>query len=92
MLDEYQSDRESALAVLEEAIAYHGSDVILSRALAKVYFRHDEHGRPSVSYAESLMSLVVTMRWSVRSPSEKRPLALLNAANCCKREMVSRSK
>ena len=45
MLDEYQTDRESALAVLEEAIAYHGSDVILSRALAKVYFRHDEHGK-----------------------------------------------
>ena len=44
MLDEYQNDREGALAVLEEAAATLGDDVILSRAIAKVHYRHDEHG------------------------------------------------
>ncbi len=43
MLDEYQNNREGALAVLEEAVATLGDDVILSRAIAKVYWRHDEH-------------------------------------------------
>ncbi len=44
MLDEYQNDKEGALAVLAEARASYGDDVILSRAIAKVHYRHDEHG------------------------------------------------
>ena len=44
MLDEYQNNKEGALTVLAEARASYGDDVILSRAIAKVYYRHDEHG------------------------------------------------
>ena len=44
MLDEYQNNREGALAVLAEARAAYGDDIILSRAIAKVHYRHDEHG------------------------------------------------
>ena len=44
MLDEYQNNREGALAVLEEARATEGDDFILGRAMAKVYLRHGEHG------------------------------------------------
>ena len=43
MLDEYQNDREGAVAVLEEAVATLGDDVILRRAVAKVHSRHGEH-------------------------------------------------
>ena len=43
MLNEYQNDKEGALAVLEEAVAALGDDPILSRAIAKVYYRHGEH-------------------------------------------------
>ena len=43
MLDEYQNNREGALAVLEEAVTAHGDDVILYRAMAKVHWRHGEH-------------------------------------------------
>ena len=45
MLDEYQNNKEGALAVLEEAVATLGDDVILSRAIAKVHSRHSEHGK-----------------------------------------------
>ena len=44
MLDEFQNNREGALAVLEEARATEGDDVILGRAIARVYWRHGEHG------------------------------------------------
>ena len=44
MLDEYQNNKEGALAVLAEARAASGDDIILSRAIAKVHYRHDEHG------------------------------------------------
>ena len=44
MLDEYQNNKEGALAVLAEARAAYGDDIILSRAIAKVHYRHDEHG------------------------------------------------
>ena len=44
MLDEYQNNKEGALAVLEEAVATLGDDIILSRAIAKVHYHHDEHG------------------------------------------------
>ena len=43
MLDEYQNNKEDALSVLEEAVAAMGEDLILSRAIAKVYWRHSEH-------------------------------------------------
>ena len=43
MLDEYQNNKEDALAVLEEAVTTMGNNVILSRAIAKVYFRNGEH-------------------------------------------------
>ena len=43
MLDEYQNDRAGAVAVLEEAVATLGDDVILRRAVAKVHSRHGEH-------------------------------------------------
>ena len=45
LLDEYQNDRAGALAVLEEAVAAMGDDVILRRAIAKVHSRHSEHGK-----------------------------------------------
>lgn len=44
MLDEYQNNKEGALAVLAEARAAYGDEIILSRAIAKVHYRHDEHG------------------------------------------------
>ena len=44
MLDEYQNNKEGALAVLAEARAAYEDDIILSRAIAKVHYRHDEHG------------------------------------------------
>ena len=43
MLDEYQNNREGAMAVLEEAIASMGDALILRRAIAKVYWRHSEY-------------------------------------------------
>ena len=43
LIDEYQNDRTGALAVLEEAVAAMGDDVILRRAIAKVHSRHSEH-------------------------------------------------
>ena len=43
VLDEYQDNREGAIATLNEAIATQGNDFILSRALAKVYLRDGEH-------------------------------------------------
>ena len=43
MLDEYQDDKDRALAVLEEVRARTGDDLILSRATAKVHHRHGDH-------------------------------------------------
>ena len=43
MLDEYQSNREGALAVLEAAATTQGDDLILSRAIAKIHWRHSDH-------------------------------------------------
>lgn len=43
MLNEYQNHKEGALAVLEEANAALGDDLILARARAKVYWHHGEH-------------------------------------------------
>jgi hypothetical protein len=43
MRDEYLDDPEGALAVLDEAKATLGDDPVLSRARAKVYWRHDQH-------------------------------------------------
>ncbi len=43
MLDEYENDVEAAFAVLDEAVANLGNDVILARARAKVFWRHDQH-------------------------------------------------
>ena len=45
MLDEYQNNKEGALAVLKEAVSVQGADVILDRAIAKVHWRHGEHRR-----------------------------------------------
>ena len=86
MLDEYQNDREGALAVLEEAVATLGDDIILSRAIAKVHYRHDEHG----TALEIVCSIadqvgVRQIRRSVRSPCARRPSARHNAASGRKR-------
>ena len=45
MLDEYQNDWQGALAVLHEARGKAGDDPILSRAMAKVHHRHNEHDK-----------------------------------------------
>ena len=45
MLDEYQNDKEGALTILEKAVTAMGDDQILSRAKAKVYWRHNEHDK-----------------------------------------------
>ena len=45
MLDEYQNDKEGALTILEKATTAMGYDQILSRAKAKVYWRHNEHDK-----------------------------------------------
>ena len=45
MLDEYQNNKEDALGVLEEATSAMAPDSILSRAIAKVCWRHGEHGK-----------------------------------------------
>ena len=43
ILDEYQNDKKGALAVLDEAVGALGEDLIITRARAKVHWRHDEH-------------------------------------------------
>ncbi|HEX9868383.1 MAG TPA: hypothetical protein VGC99_07260 [Candidatus Tectomicrobia bacterium] len=43
MLDEYGLDEVGALAALDDAAARLGDDPILSRARAKVHWRHDRH-------------------------------------------------
>ena len=50
MVDEYQDDKEGALEVLESAAASMGEDRLLSRAKAKIYWRHDEHQRALAIY------------------------------------------
>ena len=44
IVDEYLDDRESALELLEEAVQTLGQDLILGRAIARVHWRHGEHG------------------------------------------------
>ena len=43
VLDEFQNNKEGALAVLDGAEAVMGNDQLLSRARAKVHWNHDEH-------------------------------------------------
>ena len=43
LLDEYEDNKESALAVLEEAETVMGNDLILDRAKARIYWRHGEY-------------------------------------------------
>ena len=45
MLDEYQDDSKGAMAVLEEAVSTMGPDPILSRSMAKVYWKQGNHGK-----------------------------------------------
>ncbi|WP_457095969.1 tetratricopeptide repeat protein [Lysobacter sp. P5_B9] len=45
MLDEYASDFEGALKVLDDAVIENGEDVLISRARAKVYWRAGNHER-----------------------------------------------
>ena len=73
MLDEYQNNKEGALAVLEEAVATLGDYIILSRAIAKVHYRHDEH-RTALAIFRSIAKQV-----GVDDPIE-RSFALREAA------------
>src|SRR5580704_10395944 len=43
MLDEYGEDSEGALRSLDEAQAVLGEDVVIARARAKVFWRHNNH-------------------------------------------------
>jgi hypothetical protein len=43
MFDEYMEDEKGAQAVLDEAVAALGEDVVISRARARVYWRHNKH-------------------------------------------------
>jgi hypothetical protein len=43
MLDEYGEDRDGALRALDEGVTALGENIILSRARAKIFWRHDEH-------------------------------------------------
>ncbi len=43
MLDEYEDDSERALEILDNAVAALGTDPIISRARAKIYWRHDQY-------------------------------------------------
>ena len=45
LLDEYQNNKEGALAVLNEAVETLGEDIILSRAIAQVYWRCGDYRR-----------------------------------------------
>ena len=45
MFDEYGEDSATALRSLDEAVAMLGDDVVLSRARAKIFWRHDDHVR-----------------------------------------------
>jgi len=45
MFDEHASDQESALRVLDEAVAACGEDVLLARARAKIYWRAQDHSK-----------------------------------------------
>ena len=73
MLDEYRGDKEGALAVLNSAVASMGDDRILSRAKAKVYWRHDEHDKALTIYRS------IADQVGVDSPVE-RAFALREAA------------
>ena len=43
MFDEYGEDAAAALRALDEAVTILGDDIVLSRARAKVLWRHDDH-------------------------------------------------
>ena len=43
LLDEYEDNKESALAVLEKAETVIGNDLILDRAKARIYWHHGEY-------------------------------------------------
>ncbi len=45
ILDEYLNKKEDALAVLEDAVSVMGPDQILSRSMAKIYWRHGNHAK-----------------------------------------------
>ena len=73
MLDEYLDDAQGALDVLDEAIAAHGDDVLLTRAIAKV---HSHRGRHSIALS---MLRVIADQLGRNSPVE-RALAMRDAA------------
>jgi hypothetical protein len=43
MFNEYMNDESGALAALDEAVAALGEDVVIARALAKIFWRNDKH-------------------------------------------------
>jgi len=79
LLDEYQNDRAGALAVLEEALAAVGDDVILRRAVAKVHSRHSEH-REALEIFRSIADQVGSDNPLERAFALRE--AAINAARC----------
>ena len=43
MFDEYMNDEPSAFAALDDAVAALGGDVVIARARARIYWRHNNH-------------------------------------------------
>jgi len=43
MFDEYMDDETGALAALDEAVAALSEDVVIARARARIFWRHDKH-------------------------------------------------
>ena len=81
MLDEYGDDKEAALAVLDEAVAAFGDNLILSRARAKVYWRHDQHATALEILRGIADQVGGTVRWSARLRYGKRLSARQNVTS-----------
>ena len=57
MFDEYLDDERAAQCALDEAVAACGEDVVISRARARIYWRHDKH-HDSVRILRGIADLV----------------------------------
>jgi hypothetical protein len=57
MFDEYMNDETGALAALDEAVAALSEDVVIARARARIFWRHDKH-QEAVTILHSIADVV----------------------------------
>src|SRR5262249_29664405 len=57
MFDEYINDETGALAAIDEAVAALGEDVVIARARARIFWRHDKH-QEAVAILSSIADVV----------------------------------